>query len=47
MQSLLGLESYELPVRIELRAAGVTEAKTLTLRPSKEEAPATHSAPSR
>lgn len=33
MQSLLGLQSYALPVTITLRAAGQTESKVLTLRP--------------
>ena len=33
MESLLGLESYALPVTITLRAGGKTETKVLTLRP--------------
>jgi len=33
MQSLLGVESYALPVTITLRAGGQTQSKILTLRP--------------
>ncbi len=33
MQSLLGVQSYALPVTITLRAAGQTQSKVLTLRP--------------
>lgn len=33
MQSLLGVDSYSLPVTITLRAGGLTESKVLTLRP--------------
>jgi len=33
MQSLLGLQSYALPVTITLRAGGQTQSKVLTLRP--------------
>ena len=33
MQSMLGVESYALPVTVTLRAAGQTQTKVLTLRP--------------
>jgi len=35
MQSLLGVESFELPVKVQLRVGGVNETKVLTLRPNK------------
>ena len=33
MQSMLGVQSYALPVTVTLRAGGQTQSKTLTLRP--------------
>jgi hypothetical protein len=42
MQSLLGVESFELPVKVQLRVGGVSESKVLTLRPIK---PDEHSGP--
>ncbi len=42
MQSLLGVDSYSLPVSITLRAGGQTQSKILTLRPV---APATGTPP--
>ena len=44
MQSLLGVDSYALPVTITLRAGGQTQSKVLTLRPVAP-APGTPPAP--
>ena len=44
MESLLGLETYALPVTVTLREGGMTETKVLTLRP-KSPAPATPTPP--
>ena len=38
MQSLLGVESLALPVKLTLRVAGKAETKTLVLRPVTPEA---------
>ncbi|MEO6874648.1 MAG: hypothetical protein ABI222_07480 [Opitutaceae bacterium] len=42
MQSMLGVDTFELPVKISLRAGGVVESQTLILRPVK---PATTTPP--
>ena len=45
MESLLGLDTYSLPVTVTLREGGLTETKILTLRPKTPAAPATPPAP--